>query len=244
MAAKQFSLFDETAQPRTSKIYVWFCPLTDSAVYVGKTSMLMARRWSNHKNQALRKPKTPKEHWLKNILELGMMPRIEVLEEVSVEESSERETYWALKYGADTDLLNCDRVGAGNPGVGRVDWTPEIIALLGKIADSKIAKMVGCERKTVAYRREILGIPPSFDLSDMKPPPPMGGHNKIDFPPHIIELLGTMPDYKVAEIAGCTKAPIMRLRNTLGIDCYAKAAGKPYCKPKRKPDLSADAQVP
>lgn len=238
MAAKQFSLFDEPAQSRTSKIYVWFCPLTDSAVYVGKTSILMERRWANHKNKALRKPTTPKEHWLKNILEMGLMPRIKILEEVPIEESSEREIYWALKYGADSDLLNCDRVGAGNPGVGRVDWTPEIIALLGKIADSKIAKMVGCERKTVSYRREILGIAASFDLSDMKPPPAMGGHNRLDLPREVIELLGTMPDYKLAELAGCDKSVMSRLRKKMGIGCYAKAAGKPFNGSKKDKALS------
>lgn len=299
MAAKQFSLFDEPAQSRTSKIYVWFCPLTDSAVYVGKTSMTMGRRWSGHKSKSLRKPKTRKEHWLKNILEMGLMPRIEVIEEVSVEDSSEREVYWALKYGVDSDLLNCDFVGAGNPGVGRVNWTPEIIAMLGKVpdseiakivgctpktvsyrreilginlnrpnvsrskissdrsgpgvtrvewepeiialmgklADGKIAKIVGCQRKTVSYRRKILGICASIDMSGVNGPPPMGGHNKIDLPFNIIDLLGTMPDYKLAEIAGCHKKVIGRVRNERGIDCYAKTAGKPFCKPKKDKSL-------
>lgn len=53
----------------------------------------------------------------------------------------------------------------------------------------------------------------------------IGGWNKKSFPSHIIEKFGTMPDYKLAEIAGTNKTTIARKRRNLGIKSYAESTG-------------------
>ena len=123
------------------------------------------------------------------------------------------------------DLSNCAVAGAGNPGVGRVVWTPEIDALLGVVPDSVLAKRLGCERKTISYRRECRGIKASYDRTNNTPPPNMAGWNRITLSEEIISILGTMPDHAVAKIAGVNKKKITDERNRRGIRSYASATG-------------------
>lgn len=56
--------------------------------------------------------------------------------------------------------------------------------------------------------------------------PPIGRKwNAIKLPDDIISMLGTMPDYKLAEIAGVAKKTILRRRVALGIKSYAETSG-------------------
>jgi hypothetical protein len=80
-----------------------------------------------------------------------------------------------------------------------VKWTPELLALLGTVPDSEIAAKLGCERKTVSYRRQCLGVPASFDRTNNIPPPANGGWNRKTLADCTIGALGTMPDWKLAE---------------------------------------------
>ena len=57
------------------------------------------------------------------------------------------------------------------------------------------------------------------------PPPGMAGWNKIELPADIIELIGTMPDYQLATIAGVSKRTIARNRHKLKIQSYADRTG-------------------
>lgn len=210
---------------RTAKIYALTCPITETVRYVGKTSMSVDRRLINHVGSSRRHPKTPKELWIADLLKRGSAPGIQILDEVSVEAASDAERRWAASFATSVTLLNHPRIGAGGPGVGRVEWTEETLSLLGRIADSKIAKMLGCDRKTVSYKRECLGIPASFDRTDNVPPPRNGGWNRIEFPPAIIDRLGKEPDYVIARAAGVQKSAIARRRRELGIQDYATATG-------------------
>mgnify|MGYP000929291322 CR=1 FL=1 len=47
----------------------------------------------------------------------------------------------------------------------------------------------------------------------------------LGIPQEIIDQFGTMPDYKLAEIAGCSKPVIARRRKILGIKSYAEQTG-------------------
>ena len=47
------------------------------------------------------------------------------------------------------------------------------------------------------------------------PPPPMGGHNRIELPDSIINQLGMLADDKLAKIAGVSKKRIIRERHAL-----------------------------
>lgn len=56
-------------------------------------------------------------------------------------------------------------------------------------------------------------------------PPEMGGWNKKKFPEEIINLLGKLPDYKIAEKTKTNKTTIARLRKKLKINSYATQTG-------------------
>ncbi len=210
---------------RKCLIYSWTCPETGEVVYVGKTSMSLAKRMANHIGVARRHPTTAKDAWLAALLKKGLRPIVEVLEETTVEASSEVERRWATLFRPNGTLLNAASVGAGNPGVGRVTWTHEALSLLGLWGDSRIARLLGCERKTVSYKRECLGIQAPYDRTESVPPPPMGGWNEIPLPDEIVALLGTQPDYVIAKCAGVSKHTIAKARIKRGIVDYASATG-------------------
>jgi hypothetical protein len=211
---------------RNSLIYAWTCPETGMVVYVGKTSMTISRRMASHMGEARRHPKTKKELWLASLLSRGLKPNVEVLEEVPIDRSSDAERRWANSFLLNGPLLNSDRIGAGNPGVGRVEWTDKTLSMLGKAADSKIASMLGCERKTVSYKRECLGIPAGHDRTNNSPPPPRGGWNKLTLPADTVSRLGAVPDYVLASEIGCDKQVIARARLSSGIRDYAATTGR------------------
>jgi hypothetical protein len=223
---------------RMSVIYVWLCPDTGVPIYVGKTSQPLAIRMASHRRLAIKGDLSPKYVWLRKCLSKGKEPLVIALERVDVERSAIIERRWVRRLSVRFDLANLAMAGAGNPGVGRVVWTPEIDALLGTVADSVLAKRLGCERKTVSYRRECLGIKASHDRSNNTPPPNMAGWNKLTLDDDIISILGTMPDHAVAKIAGVGKKKITSERNRRGIQSYASATGndgrikvgEPHCR--------------
>lgn len=209
---------------RRALIYAWVCPETGRPVYVGKTSQTIRLRMTAHRRESLKKL-TPKSAWLRSTIAKGLSVRVVVLAECSVDMSSAIERRWHRRLSARFDLLNVSVAGAGNPGVGRVDWTPDLLAKLGTVPDSELAAEIGCERKTVSYRRECLNIPASFDRKNNSPPPLMGGWNKAVLPASITAALGSMPDYKLAELAGVSKKAIANERRSRGILDYAAATG-------------------
>lgn len=179
----------------------------------------------SHTGVARRHVGTKKEEWLRQILARGLTPDVLTLEVVPVEESAATERKWAQTFLNAGPLLNHARVGAGNPGVGRVEWTDELLSLLGKISDSRLASMIGCSRKTVSYKRECLKIPASFDRTNMKPPPPKAGWNKASLSQSVIDRLGKLPDYVLANEAGVSKPVIRRERIARRIPDYASQTG-------------------
>jgi hypothetical protein len=204
---------------RTSIIYAWLCPDTGKPVYVGKTSQTLTLRMNAHRHEAA-KGKTAKARWI-----AGHVPRIVLLDRCSVSSSAAVERRWQRRLSVRYELLNQKISGCGNPGIGRVKWTDELIAKLGKMSDSDIASQIGCERKTVSYQRECRGIAASFDRTNNIPPPPMGGWNRLTLSQDIIDRLGTEPDYIIGNSAGVCKSVIARMRKRLGIASYAFATG-------------------
>lgn len=219
----QGSLYVHVMKRRTI-IYAWLCPSSGRPVYVGKTSQPIADRMRSHWREARKGSPTPKHEWLRQLSLNGMEPRVIVLEETDPESSPAIERRWTkrLKRFA---LLNVAPAGSGNHGIGRVNWTAEIDAMLGTVPDSEIAAKLGCERKTVSHRRKCHGIPASFDRKNNTPPPNMGGWNRRPLPDDVVSLLGTMPDYRLAEIAGVNKTLIRRARTSLGIPSHAETSG-------------------
>lgn len=209
---------------RRTIIYAWVCPISGRPVYVGKTSQPIRDRMRSHWREARKGSTTPKHEWLRMLAGRGLEPRVVDLEETDPESSPAVERRWTTRFKR-FSLLNVATAGSGNPGVGRIDWTPEVDALLGTVPDSEIASRLGCERKTVSHRRKCLGIEASFDRKNNTPPPNNGGWNRIELPPEVIALLGSMPDYRLAKIAGVNKTLIRRARSSRGISSYAETSG-------------------
>jgi len=205
---------------RIVRIYAWICPTSGVPVYVGKTSQPVTNRMFSHSRMAKKLDQSPKYVWLRS----NPFPRIIVLEETSVAASSSIERRWVRRLSR-FRLLNVATAGAGNPGIGRVLWTPAVDARLGTVPDSEIASDLGCDRKTVSYRRKCLGIPASFDRKNNSPPPSHGGWNKKVLPQSVISRLGSIPDYLLANEAGVDKSVIAKTRVAAGIQSYAETTG-------------------
>jgi hypothetical protein len=207
---------DEALPQRRCEIYAWVCPTTGTLVYVGKTSAGIGVRMASHRTTALRKAKNASHLWLKDRLDAGLTVEAVHLATCSVAESSRVERDWIAKLGGVSALLN-ERVGGnGNPGVGRVKWTPEAIGLLGKIHDGELAARLGCERGTVSYRRRALGIKPRKQSLPA---------STITLPLDITARLGTCPDYLLAMELGVSKFVIAKHRRRLAIPSHAETSG-------------------
>src|ERR1700744_721687 len=166
--------------PRTTIIYAWVCPLNHAVVYVGKTAVSLKDRMYSHRREALGHYLTKKHQWLKDIINQGLFPDVVDLYHCSVEESAFWERHYIAYYKSlGCELLNIAVGGGGNPGCGRIIWTPELDAKLGKYHDIELARELGCNRKTVAYRRKILG---NIPVEKKQAPPP----NKLRLSSEII----------------------------------------------------------
>lgn len=195
-------------------IYCVLCGTTGAPVYVGKTTMLLQRRIDNHLGSARRKAKTKFHRWL--ALNQSNF-KVLILADVPFEESGAAEMRWIKRLDKRFSLLNMKEYSTGNPGVGRVNWNDEALALLGKRTDTAIAAILGCNRQTVAYRRELLGIP--------RLPDPHKAPNEILLDSDTLGKLGKEPDYKIAQVLGISKFVIAKHRNRMGIPSYAATTG-------------------
>lgn len=210
-------------------IYALIDPRDGRVRYVGRTVNSLVRRLREHLYQSKRDKfkHLPRVGWLSELALVGLKPTIQLLEICSIDNYQAAEKKWIAHYRAmHDDIVNANIGGNGTLGGHFVRWTPELDAMLGKTADSMLAKQMGITRKSVSYRREQLGIAASFDRTNNKKPPPMGGHNRIQFTDEVIAIFGTQPDYVIAEALGCCKTAIARRRRELGIASYAEQTGK------------------
>lgn len=210
-------------------LYTLTDPETNAPRYIGKTRQKLYNRLATHVHKAKRGHDTsPKGDWIRALLAQGLRPGIESLIELpdgSDWKRAEREQIATLK-AKGADLLNVMRGGNGSHRIeGRIEITPEIEARLGQESDAAIAEDLGVTRKAITYHREVRGIPASNDRSRVPPPPPMGGHNRIELPDEILSLLGAMPDEALAERAGVSKRRIFDARHARGIPSQAEQTG-------------------
>ena len=205
-------------EKRKAFIYSWTCPITFKVVYVGKTSVSIHDRMRSHRREAFRRKNTPKHLWLSGILTKGLQPIVTELQQCLSEESGFYECQWIDHFiNQGCKLLNKAVGGGGNPGMGRINWTSDIISRLGTVHDSTIAAELGCNRKTVSYRRRVLGIKECL-LPQSKP-------QEIILPEYVLERLGKEPDYIIARDIGVSKFTIGNYRKKNNISSYAKNTG-------------------
>lgn len=209
-------------------IYGLIDPRTDAVFYVGKTIQPLRLRLRQHIESSLRHAKrNAREQRIAEICAVGQRPSITLLEEVDGLDWRSAEYRWTRHYQQESEPLTnaMHQIGAGGTRAHVLVITPEIEARLGTVADAVLAEELGVTRKAVAYHREVRGIPASCDRTRNSPPPAGRKFEAIELPADIISKLGTMPDYKLAEMAGVSKKLITRRRNALGIKSYAERTG-------------------
>ena len=91
-----------------------------------------------------------------------------------------------------------------------IQWTAEMIAVLGTDTDRNVGAMLRIPPWSVSLKRSALSIPPYV------PPPPRTNPGHL-WTASEIELLGTMPDQKLADLLDIDPSTVMRKRHKLGI---------------------------
>jgi len=99
---------------KTVYIYSLNDPTTKEVRYVGKTVNPFNRFWG-HIGEAKNKKKGKNEkkaEWIRNLLDLGIRPELNILEEVLSDEWEEKEIYWINKFiQSKNNLLNITKGG-------------------------------------------------------------------------------------------------------------------------------------
>lgn len=189
--------------------------------YIGKTITSLNRRLVNHIYKAKsNRCKTICGDWIRELLNKNLKPGIVLLQQTKAS-WKRAEKYWIKKLRSEGySLLNI--LDGGNGSHKRIKLSKNIINKFGKISDSELAKIVKCSRENISYHRRNLGIEAmpqnrshNFDHRKGKIP-----WNKINFPDHIIQLLGTVPDRVLAKKINVSVASINKLRNSLNIKSY------------------------
>ena len=208
--------------PIMVNIYGLVDPRSGEVRYVGRTKQGLGLRLQQHIDNGREKFKHPRAEWVRALFAEGMRPLITHLETAEDAEQVTAEAKWMERFAG---LVNSGTAAQGGTRSYVIEWTAELDAQLGVVADSVIAEKIVVTRKAVTYRRKVLGIPASFNRSRNTKPPAMGGYNRITLPKWVIDLFGSMPDYLLAEKAGVSKKKIMVERNKRGIASYASRTG-------------------
>ena len=86
----------------------------------------------------------------------------------------------------------------------RLNWTPEILAQVGKMPDAEIAALLGCTVSNVRKKRQALRMPSA-------------SRQQIKWGPREVSKLGTMPDKDLAAKLGCARGAVLEARLYRGI---------------------------
>jgi hypothetical protein len=107
------------------------------------------------------------------------------------------------------------------PPARRIEWTEEMLALLGKVYDSTVAKRYGISSFSVFRKRRELGIPPYLNNYSVVPTPELMALLRLPLPPLELE-----------HRTGLHRSTIRNLRTKMGITVESSAP-----KPRRRSAL-------
>lgn len=198
-----------------TRIYALIDPRDGAIFYVGRTTMTLNARLTNHVRDG-RKRRSPKGERISLILETGLRPQIVELISIvdaTVEIAEKAEQAWIDFYNITQPLTNvASAKSGGNPSQQRIIWNFDIQERLGKDSDRAIAIELGCSYSTVTNYRNKLGIlrPPHTDKGKQK-------SNRIQLPQWVIDKLGTMPDAELGKLSGFNHQKIFKERKLRGI---------------------------
>lgn len=178
--------------------------------YVGRTCGSLAARLSGHIKNGKRK-RTPKGKYIAELLALNLEIQIEAVacsQSVELDIVAKTETLLIQQYTAQGCNLHNSRDGRCGSVYGkmtRVEWSEDIVALLGTVPDSAIAKLLNCSSSLVSLKRLQLNIPPySVELWTEK----------------ALSQLGKIPDIKIAKKFGISPAAVLKKRRKLQIEPF------------------------
>lgn len=78
---------------KTTNIYVLIDPRTDEVRYVGKTTNIK-KRYNKHINESKNSTKSHKKAWINGLLKQDLLPKIEIIDIVLIDEWQFWEKYW------------------------------------------------------------------------------------------------------------------------------------------------------
>jgi hypothetical protein len=76
-------------------IYTLSHPITNEIRYVGQTKHNLNERLRGHLKS---KDKTHRTHWIKSLIEIGLKPKIELIETVNKENGGDSEIFWIMMF--------------------------------------------------------------------------------------------------------------------------------------------------
>ena len=189
----------------TTIIYVLVDPRDKKVFYVGRTRSLLTIRLDNHIRDG-KKRGSLRAQRIASILGDGLKPDIvEIINLgiVDLETAIIAEEAWIDFYTLTHDLTNTGSSRAGGHTFGgRIKWTDEAIASLGKVPDSVVALLLNCSPKTIARERVKRSI---LTYSEQQP-------SSKDIPDAILQLLGKSSDSQIAKLTGFCPEIIRRIR--------------------------------
>lgn len=94
------------------------------------------------------------------------------------------------------------------------DWTPENVALLGKMSDGDVAARIGGKADAVRHKRKTLKIKPFKSKHGLTKGKPRINFNWTE---EALNLLGTKTDKEIALLLGLSSSGVARKRRLLGI---------------------------
>lgn len=99
-------------------IYSLSCPISKEVRYIGFTSRkVLNKRYFEHLRKSILSIKTKKNNWIKSLLNKGLYPIIEIVEEVRKENWQDSERYWIAQFKAwGFNLCNSTDGGEGTLG--------------------------------------------------------------------------------------------------------------------------------
>lgn len=132
--------------PKTTFIYALICPETQQVRYIGKSNNPQRRLREHIRDHS--KYQRHKDHWIGALHARGLLPIMQIVEEVPFEIWAERELFWINHYTEHEHPLT--NTYFGSEGIGMMP--PETRAKIGAIHKGKKLTPEAIERRSAAIR--------------------------------------------------------------------------------------------
>jgi hypothetical protein len=140
--------------------------------YIGKTTNML-RRLSSHISEAKSKPgKRYVLNWINSLLDKGLLPVMDLVEECTEDNWEEKEKYWIKHFRQENPKL-CNQCDGGLGGTGEKNWTKEELKRRANQMSKQMSKFTDSEKRDIwrllqekKTLEEISNIYPLFDRNN------------------------------------------------------------------------------